>query len=144
MVEALTKAWGSAIMVTRGQIYDVTMLPGLVAHEEGTPVGLLMYHIADQTCEIVTLNSWRERAGIATRLIEATGAAARAAQCHRLWVITTNDNLIAQQFYQRRGFTLCATYPNAMEMTRMFKPEIPLVGQNGIAITDELEFEMAL
>ena len=70
--------------------------------------------------------------------------AAVANQCHRLWLITGNDNTSALRFYQKRGFRLVAVYRNAVDQARRLKPEIPLYGNDGIPITDEIELEMIL
>jgi ribosomal protein S18 acetylase RimI-like enzyme len=144
VTEQLTQRWGSPVMVTRGQIFDGPMLPGLIATEDTIPCGLLLYHIEDGACEIVSLDSWREGRGIGTALLGAIQDLARQRNCTRLWLITTNDNLPAQAFYQKRGFHQAAVYPNAIEMARLFKPEIPAIGLNGIPITDEIEMEMTL
>jgi ribosomal protein S18 acetylase RimI-like enzyme len=76
-------------------------------------------------------------------LIEAVKGAAEDAGCRRLRVVTTNDNLHALRFYQRKGFILTALRPNALEETRKRKP-VPLLGEDGIPIRDEIEFEMPL
>src|SRR5947209_11292795 len=70
--------------------------------------------------------------------------AAKAKGCRRLWLITTNDNLDALGFYQRRGLRLTALYPNAPEASRKLKPEISMKAANGIPIRDELELELEL
>lgn len=62
----------------------------------------------------------------------------------RLWLITTNDNMEALRFYQKRGFILSALYPNALEESRKLKPEIPEVGLEGIPLRDEIELEFKL
>ena len=61
-----------------------------------------------------------------------------------MWLITTNDNLNALRFYQKRGFELVAVHRHAVDESRKIKPEIPLVGENGIPIRDELGLELAL
>jgi hypothetical protein len=62
-----------------------------------------------------------------------------------LWLISTNDNLNALKFYQKRGFSLVKLYKNAVNETRKkIKPEIPLIGENGIPIRDEVELEILL
>jgi hypothetical protein len=71
-------------------------------------------------------------------------AAARAAGRTRVWLITTNDNLDALRFYQRRGFTLAALHRGAVARSRRLKPTIPEVGAHGIPIRDELELERRL
>jgi hypothetical protein len=59
-------------------------------------------------------------------------------------LITTNDNTKALRFWQKRGFRLAAVHRNAVEKSRKIKPEIPLTGNDGIPIKDEIELEMAL
>ena len=65
-------------------------------------------------------------------------------KARRAWLITTNDNLDAIRFYQRRGFTIATVHAGAIEQSRTIKPSIPLVGSYGIPIRDEIEFEMLL
>jgi hypothetical protein len=86
----------------------------------------------------------RSRRGDRTALIDAVKERAKAKGCKRLWLITTNDNLNALGFYQRRGFRLIALYPNALEASRKLKPQIPMKAANGIPIRDELELELEL
>ncbi|MGW8250920.1 MAG: GNAT family N-acetyltransferase, partial [Anaerolineales bacterium] len=59
-------------------------------------------------------------------------------------LITTNDNLPALRFYQKRGFHLVALYPNALAESRRLKPEIPFKGLDGIPLRDEIELEMLI
>jgi ribosomal protein S18 acetylase RimI-like enzyme len=88
------------------------------------------------------MNSLVEKKGIGSALVEAVKEKAKAAGCERLWLITTNDNAAALRFWQKRGFRLSAIYPNAVEELRRLKPEIPLTGNDGIPIRDEMELEM--
>ncbi|OPH00777.1 GNAT family N-acetyltransferase, partial [Lacticaseibacillus paracasei] len=53
-------------------------------------------------------------------------------------LITTNDNLHALGFYQRRGYRLTQLFPEAVDQSRKIKPQIPAVADNGIPIRDEL------
>ena len=48
------------------------------------------------------------------------------------------------RFAQKRGFALVAVHRNAIEESRRLKPEIPLLGDDGIPIRDELELELTL
>lgn len=41
-------------------------------------------------------------------------------------LITTNDNINAIRFYQKRGFDMAHLFHNALDMSRKIKPEIPL------------------
>jgi len=140
----VAEQWGSEIAVAHGAIYRPAELPGFVAEDEGEALGLLTYHIDGGACEIVTLDSQRAGQGIGAALIEAAEDAARQAGCRRLWLITTNDNTHALRFYQKRGFCLVAVHRDAVAASRAIKPEIPLIGNDGIPIRDEVELEMSL
>ena len=59
----------------------------------------------------------------------------------RLWLVTTNDNLDALRFYQRRGLRITAVAAGAVDEARKIKPGIPLLGDHGIAIRDEITLE---
>jgi GNAT superfamily N-acetyltransferase len=141
---AIRARWGGEIVVSRGAVWEPARLPGFVAEEGGRPVGLITYRDAGDECEIVTIDALVERAGVGTTLIEAVVAAARAAGRTRVWLVTTNDNLDALRFYQRRGFVLAALHRDAVAASRRRKPSIPEVGAHGIPIRDELELELPL
>ena len=140
----IAEQWGSEIAVAHGAIYRPAELPGFVAVADGEVVRLLTYHVEGDVCEIVTLDSQRAGRGIVTALIEAANAAAQRAGCRRLWLITTNDNTHALRFYQKRGFALAALHRDAVAASRAIKPEIPLFGNDGIPIREEIELEMSL
>jgi GNAT superfamily N-acetyltransferase len=140
----LVERWGSNRMVAHGVMYSIGDLPGFIAEVGGAPTGLAVYEIQGSACEIVLIDSGTPHAGVGTRLVATITQHALEAGCTRLWVVTTNDNLDALRFYQRRGFTLAALRPNAVSEARLLKPEIPLFGDFGIALRDELELEMWL
>ena len=144
IVDLLKKEWGSEKQAYRGKLVDASTAPGFVAEREGKPVGLLTYCFANDECEFVTLNSTVEGIGIGSALIEAVKKAAASAGCRRLWLITTNDNVEAMRFFQRRGFIFAAMYRDAIKQARTLKPEIPLIGKHGIPLRDEIELEMML
>ena len=68
----------------------------------------------------------------------------RDAGATRLWLTTTNDNLAAVGFYQRRGLRIVAVHRGAVDRARLLKPSIPVAGDNGIELHDELELELLL
>jgi ribosomal protein S18 acetylase RimI-like enzyme len=142
--EILKDAWVSTISVSRGKALDAAELPGFVAVQEKNIIGLITYHIKENECEIVTLDSLVEDIGVGTALVKAVKQTAKNAECTRLWLITTNDNTDALRFYQTRDFLLVAIYRNAIEESRKLKPEIPLYGFESIPIRDEIELEMLL
>jgi GNAT superfamily N-acetyltransferase len=141
--DTLHELWGETV-VSRGAVHDPTALPGVVAEEGGERVGLLTYRIDGADCEVVTIDAFPEGAGAGTALLEAAAGAARDAGCRRVWLITTNDNLRALRFYQRRGLRLVAVHPNALARSRELKPSIPEIGLDGIPLRDELELELRL
>ncbi len=82
--------------------------------------------------------------GIGTVLIEKIKIEAKKADCYRLFVVTTNDNLNALKFYQKRGFVFKEVRPNEVERSRELKSNIPSIGEEGLPVRDELELEMGL
>ncbi len=140
----LTERWGSTRMVTRGAVHDLTQLPGLVAWYGDDRAGLLLYRPAGAEWEIVSLDSTLVGHGVGTALLAAIRQLAQTNGCRRLWLITTNDNLPALRFYQKRGFHLVAVYPDAVTEARRLKPEIPVLGLEDIPLRDELELEIVL
>ena len=119
--------------------------PALLAETAGGRLlGMLTYVPGPdwQQCEILTLHADEQWHGAGTALIEAAGQLARRQGCTRLWVITTNDNVDALRFYQRRGFCLVRVHREAVDRSRAnLKPEIPAVGAYGIPLRDEIELE---
>jgi ribosomal protein S18 acetylase RimI-like enzyme len=136
--------WGSPIVLSRGRAHDASCLAALVCEAEGEMVGLATYDIREGDCELVTIDALTRGQGVGTKLLEAAIRAARQSNCRRLWLITSNDNLSALRFYQRRGLRLIAVHRGAIDEARRVKPEIPLTGHDGIAIHDELELEVQL
>ncbi len=142
--QRIIESWGAEIVVVHGTIFHPSELPGFVTLMADDIVGLLTYHLEGTACEIVTLDSWNEGQGVGTVLIESVKQAARQNGCKRLWLVTTNDNTHALRFYQKHGFVVSTIRVNAVEESRKIKPEIPLTGNDGIPIRDELELEMWL
>jgi len=143
-VRLIEEHWVSAKIVSRGRVHHASDLPGLVATQDDKPVGLVTYRMDVDECEIITMNALEEGAGIGSALLEAVKSKAAHAGCKRLWLVTTNDNLTALRFYQEKGLRIVAVHRNAVEESRRIKPEIPIIGMNGIPIRDEIELELLL
>lgn len=141
LLDFLVEHWGGAQMVTSSGVHHLDRLPGFLALAGEELVGLVTYVMRDDECEVVSLDSVREGLGIGTRLMTAVEEAALKAGCHRVTLITTNDNLHALKFYQKRGYELVTIHRNAVERARQIKPTIPLTGHDGIPIRDEIELE---
>jgi ribosomal protein S18 acetylase RimI-like enzyme len=140
----LVERWGAAIVVAHGTVFEPATLAGVVAERDGRIAGVLTYVRDGDVLEIVTIDADPPGAGAGTALVEAAAAAAREQGCRRLRLTTTNDNLDALRFYQRRGFRLVALRPGAVDAARALKPQIPATGAYGISLRDELDLERAL
>ena len=141
--------WGTTQIVSRGQAHYGHLLPGYVAEREGKDeketIGLLTYRLEDDACEITTLNSLDEEKGVGTALVERLIADVKAiGKMKRIWLITTNDNLAALKFWQKREFVLVTIHRDSIKESRRLKPQIPIIGQDGIPIRDEIELEYPL
>ena len=133
------EAWGGETMVAGGRTHRLDRLAALLARDGEERVGAATYAVEGDDCELVSLNAAAAGRGVGTALLAAVEAAARAAGCRRVRLITTNDNLDALGFYQRRGYRLVAFRPGAVDEVRRLKPAIPAVGDHGIPLHDELE-----
>ncbi|MCL2419955.1 MAG: GNAT family N-acetyltransferase [Conexibacteraceae bacterium] len=140
----LRAEWFGDVIVSRGVAHELSDLSVLVALDGASVAGLATYIVSGGECELVTLNAFKQSRGIGGALLEAVADAARDAGCRRLWLTTTNDNLTAQRFYERRGLRLATIHRAAVDDARRLKPSIPLVGEHGIEIHDELEYELLL
>lgn len=142
--EFIMQHWYTTDMVIRGAIVDMTMVEGLFISDKQDIIGLITYQITGEILEIISLDSVQKNQGIGTMLVNAVIEEAKIHQCKKIILITTNDNVDALRFYQKKGFDMIALYRNAMELSRKLKPEIPLVGDYSIPIRHEIELELLL
>jgi GNAT superfamily N-acetyltransferase len=128
-----------------GELHDPVADEAFLAEDGGDLVGVLTYRIDGRACEVSTLYADASLQGIGSALIEAVVDAARSAGSDRLWLVTTNDNVDAMRFYQRRGFRLVELHAGAVDASRAtLKPSIPAIGEHGIPLHDELVLERRL
>lgn len=139
-----TKAWGSGFIVVNDRVHSADLVEGIIARDGNEVVGVVTYVVRSGACEIVTIDSLKQQHGVGSVLLKAVASEALNRGCARLFLVTTNDNLRALEFYQKRGFHLATLRPGAVDRSRRIKPEIPLVGENGIPIRDEIELEYDL
>ena len=137
VTETIRDRWASDIVVAHGVVYRPETLDGFVALEGHRPVGLVTYARDGDDVEIVSVDAFEPRRGVGRLLVDAV----RALGAARVWLVTTNDNVAAQRFYEAMGFTLVAVHEGAIERSRELKPELPLVGHDGAPIRDELVYE---
>jgi GNAT superfamily N-acetyltransferase len=134
----IASRWGATVIV-HGTVFRPAELPGLVAVRDGRLAGLLTYDVDGDSLEIVTLDAVTPNGGVGSALVTAVSDEARRRQARQLTVITTNDNLDALRFYQRREFRLAAVRPGAVEESRRLKPQISEIGHYDIPVRDEIE-----
>jgi len=142
--QAVEALWGSHIIVVHLEQYNCDELPGFTAIIDEELVGFLHYEIRETICEVLTLAALIEGQGIGTALMSAIERFAAENQCTHLQVATTNDNLHAIAFYQHRGFQIKKIFPGRIDQARKIKPTLPMIGENGIPIQDEILLEKDL
>lgn len=139
----ITDNWGSTRMATRGRLVDISTVDGFIAKDASDWLGYAGYEIHGDAMEVVSLQALTMGQGVASALLAACVSVARGRGLRRVWLITTNDNIDALRFYQRRGFVLVAVHRDAITAAReSLKPEIGLVGDHDIPIRDEIELEL--
>lgn len=140
----MTQHWFGEAVIVHGEFFYPSELPGFIAENNSEIIDLATYQIRESGCEIITLDSLKENVGIGSQLLESVKHQARQSGCKILSVITTNDNLNGLGFYQKRGFKIQSVFPGATDRSRELKPTIPLLGEDGIPIRDEILLEMEL
>jgi GNAT superfamily N-acetyltransferase len=142
LVDGFLEEHGAERVARLGELLHAREHPALLAEEDGGGrlLGLLTYIVDGDRCEILTLHAAERWRGVGTALIEEVERVVAEVGCHQLWLITTNDNVDAFRFYQRRGFRLAKLHEGAVDRSReALKPEIPEIGEYGILLRDELE-----
>jgi len=157
----LDERWGTTQVVSRGKAVYGHLLPGFTAErvaseddvetddqddQDDKPdyVGLVTINAVEKECEIMTLDSLEPELGVGTALVQAVEAWAKESGIKRLWLVTTNDNLAALKFWQKRGYKLVMVHRGAIAEARRIKPQISITGLDGIPILDEIELEKTL
>lgn len=136
----IRQQWGDSV-VSLGRAVDPFDLPARVAVSGDDFAGVAAYLIEDDELEVVALAATGAVRGAGRALMTDMFDVARRAGVRRVRLITTNDNVGAIGFYQVIGMTIARVGINAIEEARKLKPDIPLTGEKGIPIRDEIEFE---
>ena len=144
LLEFIVAAWGAETVVGHEEVMYPARHAGFVALRDGKITGHVTYRGKGDRCEITTIQAFPRQDGVGTRLMDAVLQAAREEGYRVVWLTTTNDNLDAIRFYQRRGFRFVAVRSGAVERARELKPEIPEVGMYGIRMSDELDLALEL
>ena len=139
----IIRQWYTMQMVVRGERIDLGNADGFFAFDDEI-IGLITYRLLGKEMEILSLDSIRENQGIGTVLLNEVIRKAKELGMSSISLITTNDNIPALRFYQKRGFDMVHLYRNALDQARKLKPEIPLIGMDGIPLRHEIELEMKI
>ena len=136
--------WGSSQMIISSGIYDCEQLDGFIYEENEVILGLLTYVFHGQSLEVISLDSVKEGRGIGSKLMNEVEWLAKQKDIAEITLITTNDNLNALKFYQKRGYRIVQIIPNAVAKARKIKPSIPMLGNDDIPLHDELQLAKVL
>jgi GNAT superfamily N-acetyltransferase len=140
--ELFERDFGRTRIVAFGEVMDIDQLPALVAVMTAEPSGALAYRLHGDALHIVALATdpmW-QRSGVGGHLVAEAELLARRLNLNRLVVATTNDNLPAMYFYQRRGYRL-----TDLVVSSVLKHTAREVnGFGGIPVRDEVRLEKRL
>lgn len=142
--EFIEQHWYTTTMIIRGKEIDMTKTEGFYFRKGEDIIGLITYMAYDNILEITSLDSIQENQGIGSKLVDAVIHEAKDRKLQKVVLITTNDNINAIRFYQKRGFDMARLFHNALDISRKIKPEIPLIGENSIPLRHEIEFELSI
>ena len=133
------------MVVSNGRPHHLAEEASFVAERHGERVGFFSYEIVGEDCEVTGALATARGEGVGSALLRAVVERAQDAGCRRLWLVTTNDNLDALGWYQRRGLRLRTIRRGAVDQLRStLKPGIPATGYHGIPLHDEIELELDL
>lgn len=142
--EFIEQHWYTTTMIIRGKEIDMTKTEGFYFSKGEDIIGLITYIVYDNILEITSLDSLQENQGIGSKLVDAVIHEAKDRKLQKVVLITTNDNINAIRFYQKRGFDMARLFHNALDISKKIKPEIPLIGENSIPLRHEIEFELSI
>ena len=140
--ELFQRDFGRTHIVAFGEVMNVDDMPALVAVEHAGPSGALAYRLLGDALHIVALATdpmW-QRSGVGAYLIAEAELLARRLKLDRVVVATTNDNLPALYFYQRRGYRLTDLVLESIVTHTHQQP----AGFAGIPVRDEIRLEKRL
>jgi len=144
IVKALfQRDFGRSAIVAFGEVMTLDDAPSIVAQMKGEMAGALAYRLLDDALQILALATdpmW-QRSGVGGHLVAEAELIARKKPLSRVVFCTTNDNLPALYFYQRRGYQITEVVPGAL-LRHMRSPD--LAGFGGIAVRDEIRLEKRL
>jgi ribosomal protein S18 acetylase RimI-like enzyme len=142
VVALIERDFGRTRIVAFDEEMDVEVMPALVSVMHGELSGALVYRLLGDALHVVTLATdpgW-QRSGVGGHLVAEAELLARRLHLPRVVVATTNDNLPALYFYQRRGYRLTGLVSNSV----IFHTGKVRAGFAGIPVQDEVRLEKTL
>ncbi len=143
IVELFERDFGYTKIVSFGEEVVVAGAPALVAWMKGELAGVLVYGLLADALQILALATdpmW-QRSGVGGHLVAEAESLARGRSLRRVIVSTTNDNLPALYFYQRRDYHIQEVVPGGM-LSHVTTPGAS--GFGGIPLRDEIRLERLL
>lgn len=134
--------FGRTKIVAFGEVMDIDQMPALVASMSTDLSGALAYRLFGDALHMVALATdpmW-QRSGVGGHLVAEAELLARRLNLQRLVVATTNDNLPALYFYQRRGYRMTVLVPDSI----IAHTGQAVAGFAGIPVRDEVRLEKRL
>lgn len=137
--------WRGERIVTPRRRYGPAEVHAFAARDgAGAMTGLVTFAVQGGLAELVSLNTEAQQQGTGTALMDAAEREARQQGAARMILATTNNNLGALRFFQKRGYCLAALHRDAVAEIRREKPSIPMVDPDGLPIRDLIDLEKTL
>jgi ribosomal protein S18 acetylase RimI-like enzyme len=137
--DLLAREFGGRPLMAAGEPVPHEEIGLLVAETEGGITGALAWRPIEGGLHIVAMATdpmW-QRSGVGAHLLAEAELLARQRSSTHVIVTTTNDNIAALYFYQRRGYRMSGISPRALG-------DGPAAGFAGIPIQDEIQLTKSL
>ncbi len=141
-----SKALGGPVVACNGSLVDLRAHPARIAVRDGARAGFAV-HAKGSQVELLAIRALIPGQGVGTALVEDLVAIAKDEGARSIAVETTNDNLDALRFYQRRGFHLTDCRIGGFADVRRLKGldrDVPYLGVGGVEIRDIFRLERRL
>lgn len=143
VIDLFARDFGHTTVVAFGEVMAFERAEMLVAELRGELAGALAYRLLPEALHIVAVATdpmW-QRSGVGGHLIAEAELIARSNGRRRVLFSTTNDNLPALYFYQRRGYEIVEVVPGAM-LPHLKRGAVS--GFAGIPVRDEIRLAKEL
>ena len=140
-IEENASAIGGSHVVSQGTLYTLRDYEGFVAIADDQRLGFAVL----REDELLGIAAPQPGHGVGSLLVEHCESLLLTRDYSSIWLVTTNDNLDAMRFYQRRGFILDGLHKGAFEEVKRIKGiSGEVLGNFEIPIRDELVFRKTL